>query len=55
MRQELPYRFTKNGRVELLFAVRNLFRDVRGEASWYDELLTVGPPVRLMGGIQLRF
>ncbi len=53
--QALPYRPTKSGRLELLFAVRNLFRDSRGESSWYDELLTVGSPVRLMGGIQLRF
>lgn len=55
VRQALPYQPTRNGHLELLFSVRNLFRDVRGEASWYDELLTVGPPVRLMGGIQLRF
>ena len=55
VRQPLPYRPTPNSRVELLFSIRNLFRDARGEASWYDELLTVGPPVRLMGGIQVRF
>jgi hypothetical protein len=53
--QELPYRPTRNGRLELIFGVRNLFRDARSEASWYDELLAVGAPVRLNGGIQLRF
>ena len=55
VRQALPYQPTRTSRLELLFAVRNLFRDVRGETSWYDELLTVGPPVRLMAGIQVRF
>ena len=46
---------TPNSHVDLLFSIRNLFRDARGEASWYDELLTVGPPLRMMGGIQVRF
>ncbi len=55
VRQALPYRPTPSSRLELLFAVRNLFRDVRSQTSWYDELLTVGPPLRLMGGIQVRF
>jgi hypothetical protein len=55
VRQGLPYQPTRGSRLEVLFSVRNLFRDVRGEASWYDELLTVAPPLRLMGGIQVRF
>jgi hypothetical protein len=55
VRQALPYQPTRSGRLELVFSIRNLFRDARGEASWYDELLTVGPPLRLMGGIQVRF
>ena len=55
VRQPLPYKPISNSRVELLFSIRNLFRDVRGEAGWYDELLTVGPPIRMMGGIQVRF
>jgi hypothetical protein len=55
VRQTLPYHPTRGSRLELLFAVRNLFRDVRGQTSLYDELLTVGPPLRLMGGIQVRF
>jgi hypothetical protein len=41
--------------VELLLAVRNLFRDVRDATSLYDELLTVTPPLRLVGGIQIKF
>lgn len=55
MHQELPYRPAGNGRVELIFAVRTLFRDVHNGASFYDELLTVRPPTRYMGGIQVRF
>ena len=55
IRQALPYQPTRGSRLELLFSVRNLFRDVRGDASWYDELLTAGPPLRLMAGIQVRF
>jgi hypothetical protein len=53
--QALPYRPAGHGRVELIFAVRTLFRDVHNEASFYDELLTVRPPTRFMGGIQVRF
>ena len=53
--QALPYRPADDGRVELIFAVRTLFRDIRDGASLYDELLTVRPPARFMGGIQVRF
>jgi hypothetical protein len=55
IRQALPYQPTRGGRLELIFSIRNLFRDLRGEASFYDELLTVKPPLRVMGGIQVRF
>jgi hypothetical protein len=55
VRQALPYQPTRGSRLELIFSLRNLFRDLRGEASFYDELLTVRPPLRVMGGIQVRF
>jgi hypothetical protein len=55
VRQGLPYQPTRGSRLELIFSVRNLFRDLRGESSFYDELLTVRPPLRVMGGIQVRF
>jgi hypothetical protein len=42
-------------RLELLFAVRNLHRDPGSEGSMYDELLTTAPPLRLMGGVRVRF
>ena len=55
VRQALPFHPTRTGRVDLVFSIGNLFRDPRGEASWYDELLTVRPPLRVMGGLQVRF
>jgi hypothetical protein len=55
IRQALPYQPVRGSRLELIFSIRNLFRDLRGEASFYDELLTVRPPLRVMGGIQVRF
>ena len=55
LHQGLPYHPGAGSQLELIFAVRTLFRDGRERASFYDELLTVRPPLRLMGGIQLRF
>ena len=53
--QALPFRPTRKSQVELMFSLRNLFRDITGDASWYDELLTVAPPLRFAGGLQIRF
>jgi hypothetical protein len=55
LHQGLPYQPGAGSQLELIFAIRTLFRDARDRASFYDELLTVRPPLRLMGGIQLRF
>ena len=55
LHQSLPYEPGAGSQLELIFAIRTLFRDGRDRASFYDELLTVRPPLRLMGGIQLRF
>lgn len=40
---------------EVLFGVRNFFRDPADPASVYDELLVVRPPKRVMGGFLVRF
>jgi hypothetical protein len=40
---------------EVLFGLRNLFRDPTGPGSVYDELLVVRPPQRLVGGVLVRF
>jgi hypothetical protein len=42
-------------RWEMLFAVRNSFREGAVDASVYDELLVVRPPKRVVGGLSLRF
>jgi hypothetical protein len=53
--QALPFQPLRGGRLEVLMAMSNLFRDLRQPGSLYDELLTVAPPVRLLGGVQIRF
>jgi hypothetical protein len=55
LHQALPYRPLPDSQLELMFAVRTLFRDPQAGSSRYDELLTVSPPLRLIGGIQVRF
>jgi hypothetical protein len=39
----------------MLFAVRNMFRELAADASIYDELLVVRPPKRVVGGLTVRF
>jgi len=53
--QALPYQPIRGGQLEALFSARNLFYDARDMRSMYDELLTVKPPMRVVGGIQIRF
>lgn len=53
--QALPYQPIRGGHLDVLFALRNLFYDARDTRSMFDELLTVKPPLRLVGGIQIRF
>ena len=53
--QALPFQPLRGSRLEVLVAVSNLFRDLRQPGSLFDELLTVSPPTRLLGGVQLRF
>jgi hypothetical protein len=40
---------------EVLFGLRNLFRDPAQAGSIYDELLVVRPPTRVVGGVLVRF
>jgi hypothetical protein len=53
--QALPFQPVRGGRLEVLVAVSNLLRDLRQAGSLYDELLTVSPPLRFLGGVQIRF
>jgi hypothetical protein len=32
-----------------------MFHDLREPGSMFDELLTVAPPLRVIGGLQIRF
>ncbi|HUF48687.1 MAG TPA: TonB-dependent receptor, partial [Vicinamibacterales bacterium] len=55
VRQPLPYQPLRGGSFDVLVGVRNLYRDLDDPGSFYDELLTVSPPLRFVGGIQVRF
>ncbi|MEO6223271.1 MAG: TonB-dependent receptor [Vicinamibacterales bacterium] len=55
LRQALPFQPIDGGRIELLVSVSNLFRDPRNAGSFFDELLTVRTPRRVLGGVQVRF
>jgi hypothetical protein len=55
VRQALPLHPMRGSKTELVIVVRNLFRDLGDAGSYYDELLTVAPPMRLMGGVQVKF
>ncbi len=53
--QALPFQPVRGGRLEVLVAVSNMLRDLRQTGSLYDELLTIAPPLRILGGVQIRF
>lgn len=54
--QGLPFLAFTKANWELVFAVRNLFRESRdGAVSVYDELLVVRPPKRVVGGVTVQF
>jgi hypothetical protein len=53
--QALPYQPIRDGRLEAVFSLRTLLRDDDAIRPFYDELLTVSPPLRLMGGVQVKF
>lgn len=55
VRQALPIQPISGGRIELMVSVSNLFRDPRNPGAFYDELLTVRTPRRVLGGVQVRF
>jgi hypothetical protein len=55
VRQALPYQPLEGGSLSLVFAIRTLQHEDEGGGSFYDELLTVGPPTRIAGGLQVWF
>jgi hypothetical protein len=52
--QRLPFLGFTNTEWEVLFAVRNLLRELESGA-FYDELMVVRPPKRIVGGLMVRF
>lgn len=59
IRQALPFQPIHGGKIEVLLAMSNMFRDPEGSSAFgrssYDELLTVRAPKRVLGGVQVRF
>ncbi|MQA29147.1 MAG: hypothetical protein GEU82_04805 [Luteitalea sp.] len=55
VRQSLPFMNFSNAKWEMLFGVRNFFRESASDQSVYDELLVVRPPKRVVGGVTLLF
>jgi hypothetical protein len=55
IRQQLLYRPSGGGRLDLLIGVRTLLTPLADQVSFYDELLTVAPPTRLVCGLQVGF
>jgi hypothetical protein len=55
VRQSLPFLDFSAARWEMLVAVRNFFRDGADDQSMYDELLTISPPKRIVGGVTVHF
>jgi hypothetical protein len=54
VRQKLPCQLARGSELNLVFTIHTLLRDPDAGA-FYDELLTVRPPTRLTGGLQVRF
>ena len=55
IRQSLPFLDFSAARWEMLVAIRNFFRDGTDDQSIYDELLTISPPKRIVGGVTVHF
>jgi hypothetical protein len=53
--QALPFLNFTNAQWEMLFGIRNMFRELAPDASVYDELLVLRPPKRVVGGLTVRF
>ncbi len=53
--QAVPFLNFSASQWEMLFAIRNLFRESLANGSAYDELLVVRAPKRIVGGLTVRF
>jgi len=55
LNQSLPFMNFMRSQWEMLLAVRNMFYESSPGASFYDEILVVRPPKRIVGGLTVRF
>jgi hypothetical protein len=55
IRQQLPYRPLGQGEFNIVVSARTLLRDAGQDGSFYDELMTMAPPMQVTCGIQMRF
>jgi hypothetical protein len=53
--QALPFLSFAGADVEMLMAVRSMFREEMLDTSVYDEVLAIRPPKRIVGGVTVRF
>lgn len=53
--QSLPFMSFMHSQWEMLVGVRNMFHEMAPGASFYDEILVVRPPKRIVGGLTVRF
>ena len=53
--QSLPFMNFRTSQWEMLVGVRNLFHESLANASFYDEILVVRPPKRIVGGLTVKF
>jgi hypothetical protein len=53
--QALPFLRFAGADVEMLMAVRSMFREELLDTSVYDEVLAIRPPKRIVGGVTVRF
>jgi hypothetical protein len=53
--QQLPFQPIGRGELNLLLSARTLLRELGENAAYYDELLTLDPPLRITCGLQMRF
>jgi hypothetical protein len=53
--QALPFLSFAGADVEMLMAVRSMFREDLLDSSVYDEVLAIRPPKRIVGGVTVRF
>jgi hypothetical protein len=53
--QAVPFLSFAGADVEMLMAVRSMFREELLDTSVYDEILAIRPPKRIVGGVTVRF